>query len=172
MKITVIGKRGYEVKDEVKDWAESKFSKLEKFFKNEFDVKIVVEEKRAGINVEVTIVSLGVIYRAEVEHKDPLVAIDKCENMIDRQIRKNKTKLEKQLHNELPPLEIGEEVEEESEFNVVKSKTFTVKPMSVEEAILQMNLLRHTFFIFREAKSEKINLVYKRNDGDYGLIEI
>ena len=104
-------------------------------------------------------------------------AIDKIVDVIERQIRKNKTKLEKRIKkealNDLEMINGGnfDEGEDISEFDIVKTKRFIVKPMSVEEAILQMNLLGHSFYIFKKMKTNEMNIVYKRNDKKYAVIE-
>jgi putative sigma-54 modulation protein len=100
-------------------------------------------------------------------------ALDRAVYLIERQIRKNKTRLERRLRSgafEGGILETGEDFEEEAEFNI-RRKSFSIKPMSVEEAIMQMNLLGHEFFVFRDSKSEEICVVYKRHGNTYGLIE-
>lgn len=101
-------------------------------------------------------------------------SIDMVIDKLERQIRKNKTKLGRRIRQEsvVPDnFEIKEEIEEEQTFKIVKSKRFAIKPMDVEEAILQMNLLGHNFFVFSNADTEEVNVVYKRKDGNYGLIE-
>ena len=100
--------------------------------------------------------------------------MDKIIDDMERQIRKNKTRLEKKLKKDAF-VDMGVSdvpVEEETEFNIIKTKTFTTKPMSNEEAILQMNLLGHTFFVYKNSETEKNSIVYKRKDGNYGIIEI
>ena len=100
-------------------------------------------------------------------------SIDRVEDVLERQIRKQKTRLEKQLRSgAFEPLPEYSDIEEEEEFKVVKTKTYSAKPMSVEEAILQMNLLGHAFYIFNNAETMDKNVVYKRKDGNYGLIEL
>ena len=98
--------------------------------------------------------------------------MDKAEHAIDRQIRRNKTRLEKSIKREALVPEVEEApVEEEKEFNIIRTKTHSLKPMSAEEAILQMNLVGHEFFIFLNAETDSTDIVYKRKDGNYGLIE-
>ena len=115
------------------------------------------------------------IYRAEEEAGDMYSAIDRASEILERQIRKNKIRLEKNLRKSaFVPDVINDafyEVAEETDFNVVKTKRISVKPMEVEEAILQMNLLNHQFFVFKDGKTGGVNIVYKRKDGAYGLIE-
>jgi putative sigma-54 modulation protein len=101
-------------------------------------------------------------------------SIDAVIDKLERQIRKNKTKLGRRIHQEafVPDnFQIDEQIEEENSFKIMKSKRFAIKPMDVEEAILQMNLLGHNFFVFSNSETEEVNVVYKRKDGNYGLIE-
>ena len=114
--------------------------------------------------------------RAEAQQDDIYQAIDKVVDVIERQIRKNKTKLEKRIKREAVSdnaLLSGEifSDEEEEEFKVIKTKRFAVKPMSVQEAILQMNLLGHSFFVFKNQDTDEVNVVYKRKDGNFAVIE-
>ena len=113
--------------------------------------------------------------RAEVTGDDMYSCIDKAQDILERQIRKHKTRLSKRLQEGVlkqPDAFRPEvDVEEEKEFNVVRTKRFAVKPMPVEEAILQMNLLGHEFYMFSNAETNQVNVVYKRKDGNYGLIE-
>ena len=122
----------------------------------------------------IPIYSNNTIFRVEQVTSDMYVTMDKIIDDMERQIRKNKTRLEKKLRKDAF-VDMGVSdvpVEEETEFNIIKTKTFTTKPMSSEEAILQMNLLGHTFFVYKNAETEKNNIVYKRKDGNYGIIEI
>ena len=131
-----------------------------------------VEKSRQKI--EATIYHRNTIFRVEQVTSDMYVTMDKIIDDMERQIRKNKTRLEKRLRKDAF-VDVGVynvPIEEETEFNIIKTKTFTTKPMSNEEAILQMNLLGHTFFVYKNAETEKNNIVYKRNDGNYGIIEI
>ena len=127
--------------------------------------------------IEATIYAAGMMYRAEASDKEILAAIDKIVDVIERQIRKNKTRLSKKIKRDatldanLISGATYTEGEETKEFEVVKTKRFTVKPMSVEEAILQMNLLGHTFFVFKNQETDEMNVVYKRKDGKYAVIE-
>ena len=172
MKINISG-RHMNVTDDVRDWAEKKFAKLDKYFRREAEADLTFSTQKHGnfIKLEATIVHRGMVYRTEVENHDVLSVIDKSVEVIDRQIRKHKTKLEKKFHS--GAFEDFQEMEEniEHSYAVVKSMKFPIKPMSVEEAILQMDLIGHEFFMFRNSDDEEINVVYKRKNGDYGLIE-
>ncbi|MCD6322153.1 MAG: ribosome-associated translation inhibitor RaiA [Clostridiales bacterium] len=172
MKISISG-RHMDVTDDVRAWAEKKFSKLEKYFKQEAEAQLTFITMKHGsmVKLEATIHHRGWVYRAETVDHDEVTVIDKAVEVIDRQIRKNKTKLEKKFHSgAFDNLDAGDGYEQ-SNHEIVKSKKFPIKPMSVEEAVLQMDLIGHEFFMFRNAEDEEINVVYRRKDGKYGLIE-
>jgi putative sigma-54 modulation protein len=166
----------------IAEWAQSKFNKLDKYFKDDtLSTLFLCSEKGDKYRAEgsITTNSSTLIFRAESVHADPLVAIDNVVKSITRQIAKNKTRLSKSLRDgslssPIPVEDTGTETEEaeEREFKIVRNKRFDIKPMSPEEAILQMNLLGHEFFLFQEATTLKTNLVYKRRAGDYGLIVV
>lgn len=175
MKFTIIGRK-IEVKNKVKDYVEKKLSKLDKFFKEEAEARVVLGKIKDNDYIEASIYAAGMIYRAEVTDADMFAAIDKIIDVIERQIRKNKTRLEKKIKKEaLDDIMINggnfDDEEDNSEFDIVKTKRFIVKPMSVEEAILQMNLLGHSFFIFKNMDTDEMNIVYKRKDKKYAVIE-
>ena len=166
MKFTFTCKK-VPLNDSVKDYAEKKISKLDRYFPEEAEafVTFAVEKKNRCV-VELTIRSQnGTLFRAQEEDRDGDMrgAIDEAVNFIDRRIRKNKTRLAKNLRAEALVPEVP------AEFDV--AERFTVKPMSTEEAILQMNLLDHSFYVFRNVETETISVVYRRNNGGYGLIE-
>mgnify|MGYP000358439039 CR=1 FL=1 len=177
MKFTFTCKK-IALNDSIKEYAEKKISKLDKYFPEEADafVTFAVEKKNRCV-VELTIrAANGTLFRAVCEDPDGDMrgAIDEATAQIERKIRKNKTRLAKNLRAEAVLPELPEEFEahEEGTFDIVRTKRFTVKPMSVEEAILQMNLLGHSFFAFRDEDANgAFALVYRRYDGDYGLIE-
>lgn len=158
--------------DNEKAIIEKKLRKLDKFFDDEVQAFITLSRKRERQILELTISSGGMIYRSEVEAESFLHAIDPAVNIIDRQIRKNKTRLEKRLREGAftPDADISEWVDEEKEFKIHR-KNFNLKPMSSEEAILQMNLLGHEFFVYEDQDSAEVCVVYRRKDGEYGLIE-
>ena len=158
--------------DNEKEIIEKKLRKLDKFFDDEVQAFVTLSRKREHQILELTISSRGMIYRSEVEAESFLHAIDPAVNIIDRQIRKNKTRLEKRLREGAfaPSPDSTETVDEEKEFRIHK-KNFALKPMSAEEAILQMNLLGHEFFVYEDQESADVNVVYRRKDGEYGLIE-
>ena len=167
--------RNFNFTDDLKAYAEKKLSKLDKYFRSDAETSITAKTERAYCCLEVTVRSGSMLLRAACRDTDVFRAIDDAEATIDRQIRKNKTRLERRLRDgafdSIP--EIDEpDFEEEHEFEIVRTKRFSVKPMTVEEAILQMNLLNHEFFVFKNAADdERFSVVYKRRDGGYGLIE-
>ena len=173
MKITFTGKQnGFP--GQYVSAAEKKLSKFDRIFKDGATATVKCCKKGNLESVELTISSNGTLYRSEKQAETVLNALDNTIEAIERQIRKNKTRLEKRLREGI--FEKGAEIidlpveEEQGEFEI-KTKKFAFKPMSVEEAILQMNLLGHTFFVFENDKTEKVNVVYCRTDGGYGLIE-
>ena len=172
MKINIIG-RQMNVWDEMKLIIESKLDKLSKYFTDECSATVTLSSKHNKKCLEITIVSAGTIFRSEIQDETFRNALDRAVAAIERQIRKNKTRLSKRLRADAFDYGIfdtGEDFEEEPEFKI-RQKRFTLKPMSVEEAIMQMNLLEHEFFVFKDASTEEVCVVYKRQDGDYGLIE-
>jgi len=176
MKCTFACKR-VTLNDSIKEYAEKKISKLERYFREEDTTAFVTfaVEKDHLCSVEVTIRGGGTIFRAQTEAPDGDMrgAIDAAVGYIERQILKNKTRLSKRLRSEgFPPSVPADdfEVAEEKEFHIVRTKHFSVKPMSPEEAILQMNLLDHSFFVFRSSEDDTLSIVYCRKNGGYGLI--
>ena len=176
MKFKIIGRR-YDVTDKIRDYVEKKLGKLDKFFKDESEARVVIGTIKDNDYIEATIYAAGMMYRAEASDKEILAAIDKIVDVIERQIRKNKTRLSKKIKRDatldanLISGATYTEGEETKEFEVVKTKRFTVKPMDAEEAVMQMEMLGHSFFVFRNAHSYEINVFYKRKDGTYGLID-
>ena len=175
MKFTFTTKK-VDLSDSVKDYAEKKISKLDRYFKAEADAYVTFSvEKNNRCVVEVTIRGGNTLFRAQEENRDGNMraAIDAAQEYIDRQIRKNKTRLEKRLRQgafDPSALAAEPEVDEEREFKIVREKHFAVKPMSPEEAILQMNLLDHSFFLFRCESDNGLCIVFSRKNGGYGLI--
>ena len=175
MKFNIIGRK-MTVSEKKEDYITKKIGKLDKFFKTEPEARIVIGSEKDKEYIEATIYSDGFMVRAEAEQDDIFSAIDKVVDIIERQIRKNKTKLEKKIKRDVlsdNTLLSGElfSDEEDGEFKVIKTKRFSVKPMSVQEAILQMNLLGHNFFVFKNEETDEMNVVYKRKDGNFAIIE-
>ena len=175
MKFTFTCKK-ISLNDSVKEYAEKKISKLDRYFQEDAEafVTFAVEKKNRCV-VELTIRSAnGTLFRAQEEDPDGDMrgAIDAVVNFIERRIRKNKTRLAMNLRAEALAPEVPEfEVAEDAEYEIVRTKRFAVKPMTTEEAILQMNLLGHAFYVFRSVDSGTVCVVYRRNNGGYGLIE-
>ena len=162
MKVNIIG-RQINVWDEMKVIIESKLKKFDKYFNDECSATATLSCRHNQKCLEITIVASGTIFRSEVEDETFRNALDRAVYLIERQIRKNKTRLERRLRSgafENVMLDSGEDFEEEKEFEI-RRKSFSIKPMSVEEAIMQMNLLEHEFFVFKDATTEEICVVYK-----------
>lgn len=171
MKVNIIG-RQMNVWSEMKETIDTKLKKLDKYFSDECTATVTLSSKPAYKRLEITIAASGILFRSEVEDETFRTALDRAIYSIERQIRKNKTRLQKKLRQgafEGGIVETNEDLEEEKEF-IIREKTFPLKPMSVEEAIMQMNLLEHGFFVFKNDKTGDVCVVYKRRDGDYGLI--
>lgn len=162
----------------VHDYAEKKVGKLERYFRTEPDASVVFSVEKGRNNVEVTVRAGGTILRAAESTSDMLASIDAAVADMERQLRKNKARLEKRLRKDAFVRSVEETEtsfvpeEPEEEFTIVRTKRFPIKPMSVEEAVLQMNLLDHTFFAFKNEDAEgAFAVVYRRQNGGYGLIE-
>ncbi len=164
--------RQMRVYDSVKETAEKKLAKFDKFFGGEAEMDITFSMPNGLEMVEITIRSQGMVFRAE-EAKDTFAnSIDSATEALERQIRKNKTRLQKRIKVEAFDIideDLSDPVDEEYVQNV-RTKTFPFKPMGVEEAILQMNMLGHDFFVFKDAETLETCVVYKRKRGGYGLI--
>ena len=165
--------RKVELGKEKKDMLIKKIDKLGKFFDEEASADIVVAEQKDKMIVEVTIRTADMIYRAEERNEEVYNAADDVVASVTRQIRKNKTRLAKKLREGVSREfdVLFDAPEEEADIKIVKTKTHHVKPMSAEEEVLQMNLLGHNFFVFTNAKTNTTDIVYRRKDGNYGLIE-
>jgi len=173
----VFTEKKVNIPDHVHAYAEKKVGKLERYFKGEAEATIVFSVEKGRNNAEVTIHSGSTIIRVAESSYDMFVTIDAAVASIERQLRKNKTRLEKRLRKDAFDRMTQAEGSysaaepEEAPFEVVRTKRFFFRPMTVEEAILQMNLVGHTFFAFRnEDAGGAFSVVYKRNDGGYGVI--
>lgn len=175
MTFTFTGKK-MDVSDELREYAERKIGKIDRLFRTESDASVTFSFGRGRYTAEVTIRNNGMIYRVSEVTSDMYASIDSAVAAIERQVRKNKTRLEKKLRDgaferTTAPVEYDDEPEEEGEFRIVRAKRFSIKPMTPQEAILQMDLLGHEFFAFRnEEEDGAFAIVYKRKDGDYGMI--
>lgn len=177
MKITVIG-RQMNVYDEMKDLIERKLAKFDKYFSGEADAVVTLSCKHNEKNLEITISAANTLFRSEVGAETFRSALDDAISAIERQIRRNKTRVARRLrtggidiHPEdlLTPEDVLDAEDEEPE-EIIRTKTFPIKPMTPEEAILQMNLLGHQFFVFNNGETGQTCVVYSRRDGAYGLI--
>ena len=172
MKITITGRK-IEVTEGLKSYTSKKLTKLDKFFDDESAAQVTLSVQKDHHIIEITVYHGGMIFRAEVRDSDMYAAIDRVIDVLERQIRKQKTRLEKKLKGGAFDTPEGFiDYDEEPEFKIVKTKRYDNKPMSVDEAILQMNLLGHEYYIFNNSENNDKNVVYKRKDGNYGLIEL
>ena len=157
-------------------YAEKKVMKLARFFEGDAEALVVFSVEKNRNNVELTVRGAGTLFRAHESTSDMFASIDAAVGTIEGQIRKNKTRLARRLKKDAF-VRTAEETsfvpeEEEEDLSIVKIKKFPIQPMSREEAVLQMNLLNHSFFAFRDEQNDgAFSIVYKRNDGGYGLIE-
>lgn len=175
MKYNIRGNK-VTVTDSIKDYIQTKLGKLDKYFENpeELTANVVIRVKGIDQIVEVTIPAKKIILRGEEHNKDLYAAIDIVSEKIERQIRKNKTRMKKRKNKDtiVEGIILDFETEEPQEDKkIVKRKIVEMKPMSEEEAILQMDLIDHDFFIFKDESTNEIAVVYKRSDNDYGIIE-
>ena len=164
----------------IHNYAEKKVGKLDRFFKEDATAAITFSVEKDRNKVEITIRSNGTIFRVSESTSDMRASIDAAVTTLERQIRKNKTRLEKRLRqgafervvDEAELSSFTPDEPEEGDYEIVRTKKFPIKPMTVEEAILQMNLLEHNFFAFKDEDADgAFAVVYRRNDGGYGLIE-
>ncbi len=169
MKYTIRGQK-LEVTDAIRDYAISKIDKMEKYFENpdEVSVKVVFSIRGREQKVEITINSINFDLRSEVSHSDMYAAIDLAVDKLEQQMRKFKSKL---MSKDRVEIVYDDIIDDDDLEEVVKRKKVYLKPMDEEEAIMQMELLGHTFFVFKDIKTEKVNVLYKRLDGAYGVIE-
>nr|WP_300170162.1 ribosome-associated translation inhibitor RaiA [uncultured Flavonifractor sp.] len=164
--------------NKVHAYAEKKVGKLDRYFKADTEAAIVFSVEKDRNNVELTIRSGSTIIRVAESTSDMFATIDAAVSSVERQLRKNKSRLEKRLRQDAFSRSVDmEEISsfapetDEEEFKIVRTKRFPIKPMTVDEAVLQMNLVDHTFFAFKDIDQDgRFAVVYKRNDGDYGLI--
>ncbi|MBR2901443.1 MAG: ribosome-associated translation inhibitor RaiA [Clostridia bacterium] len=170
MKIRIITKK-FTLTDDVREWVEKKLAKFDKFFSEDTEATVALMSTKIGERVEVTIYRNGSIFRSEIADKDYKCALDTAMENIERQIRKNRTRLEKKLYVKKEAFENETIPETEEELSVVKTKKFEMRAMTVDEAILQMNLLQHSFYMFLNSETGIYNVVYQRADGGYGVIE-
>ncbi len=172
MKFIIVGKN-IDVTDGLKTAVEDKIGKLEKYFTPETEVHVTLSVEKERQKIEVTIPVKGNIIRSEQVSNDMYVSIDLVEEIIERQLKKYKTKLveQKQSNNFFKQEYIERDFPEEEEIKIIRSKKFDIKPMYPEDACIQMELLGHSFYVFCNAETDQVNVVYKRKGNTYGLIE-
>ena len=167
---TVFNLRKVELDEKQKKIIEKKLTRLDKFFSAEAAAVVTVSKIRENFSVEVTVTEKGMYFRAERTNKNPTACVDEIIDILIRQIRKNKTRLEKRLYQG-EPLDFDNEFYDEESYNIIKHKVVDLEPMDAEEAILEMNMLGHSFFMYLDEVTKKICVVYRRHDGDYGILE-
>ncbi|MGI6358014.1 MAG: ribosome hibernation-promoting factor, HPF/YfiA family [Bacillota bacterium] len=174
MQITVRGKN-VEITDALRDYATKKVGRLQKYVDRPLDATVTLVVERDRHKVEVTATVNGLILRGEESSPDMYASIDLVIDKLEKQVERYKTRIARRLRSEDPKAgrlsEPAPLPEEEDGPQIVRSKRFPIKPMAVEEAIMQMNLLQHDFFVFSDAETEQFAVLYRRKDGNYGLIE-
>ena len=172
MRITISGKN-IEVTAGLRQAVEDKLSKLERYFTPETDILVTLSVEKERQKIEVTIPVKGNIIRSEQVSNDMYVSIDLVEEVIERQLKKYKNKIvdQKQSSGNFQKEYVEKEVEDDEEVKIIRTKRFGMKPMYPEDACVQMELLGHNFFVFQNAETEEVNVVYKRKGSTYGLIE-
>ena len=172
MKITISGKN-IDVTEGLKAAVNEKLGKLEKYFTPDTNVIVTLSVEKERQKIEITIPMKGNIVRAEQVSDDMYVSIDLVEEIIERQLRKYKNKIVDQQQSavSLSKAFVEEDIEDDEEIKIIRSKRFAMKPMDPEEACVQMELLGHSFYVFLNSETEQVNVVYKRKGNTYGLIE-
>ena len=173
MKFVIVGRNGFNVTDHLKEAIEEKLGKLDRFFSKETQVHVTLSVEKERQKIEVTIPVKGRIIRSEQVSTDMYVSIDLVEEVIERQLKKYKGKLidKKQSAGSFTQDYIENDFGMEEEIQIQKTKKFDIKPMYPEDACVQMELLGHNFFVFVNAESDQVAVVYKRKGNTYGLIE-
>lgn len=171
MKIIVTGKN-IAISEKIQDAIDKKFEKLGKYFADDIQAKVIIHPEKSKVKMEATIVTKGTIFRAEDVSQDVFDCIDIVADKLLKQLTKYKGKLMKRNKSkESVRFEMLPEIEPADSGELVKTKKFELAPMTTEEAIMQMEMLQHNFFVFLDAETNTVNVVYKRNDEDYGLLE-
>ncbi len=172
MKFIIIG-RNIDVTEGLKSAVQEKLGKLERYFTPETEIHVTLSVEKDRQKIEVTIPVKGNIIRSEQVSSDMYVSIDLVEEVIERQLRKYKTKIvnQQQAGGNFQKEFVEDEFLEDEEVNIIRTKKFGIKPMYPEDACVQMELLGHNFYVFRNAETDEVNVVYKRKGNTYGLIE-
>lgn len=171
MKFIISGKN-IEVTDGLRDAVQEKIGKLSRYFTDSTEIIVTMSVEKDRQKIEVTIPMKGNIVRAEQVSNDMYVSIDLVEEVIERQLRRYKNKIvERKQSGGFTPEFIEDDIDEEEPVKIIRTKKFAMKPMDAEEACIQMELLGHNFFVFRNADTDEVNVVYKRKGNTYGVIE-
>ena len=172
MKFIIIG-RNIDITEGLKSAVQEKLGKLERYFTPETEIHVTLSVEKDRQKIEVTIPVKGNIIRSEQVSSDMYVSIDLVEEVIERQLRKYKTKIvnQQQAGGNFQKEFVEDEFLEDEEVNIIRTKKFGIKPMYPEDACVQMELLGHNFYVFRNAETDDVNVVYKRKGNTYGLIE-
>lgn len=170
MKVTITSKN-FNASERVKNHIEEKFEKLDKYFSTDITANIMLSQEKNHQKIEATINAGGTIFRAEETADDLYESVDKIIDKLSTQMSRFKSKLVKKHKGGGLKYEAIPEYEKEEEIQVVKTKKFELVPMEVDEAIVQMELLQHTFYVFVNVETDSVNVVYKRQDGNYGVLE-
>lgn len=171
MRVNITG-RNVKVSDHLKDTIEKKVQKLGKYFSDDIDADVILTEEKNHKKTEVTIKAKGMIFRAEDKADEFYDGIDNVVSKLSSQMSRFKTKLQKK-HKDAKTFDFAAipEAEEAEELAVTRTKKFELTPMTVDEAVLQMEMLEHNFYVFLNMETDTVNVVYKRNEKDYGLLE-
>ena len=168
----IITTKNFSASENLKDTIEKKMAKLGKYFTDDIEANVMVSGEKGRQKVETTINARGMIFRAEESTNDVYESVDRVVDKLSVQMSRFKTKLQRKTTNKSLIYESIPEFEEESfEAEVVKTKRFDLEPMLADEAIVRMEMLQHTFFVFLNMETDSVNVVYKRKDGGYGLLE-
>lgn len=167
MKMTCVTKK-LSLSEKEKQIIEKKLQKLNKFFTDEAEAILTFTVLREEVTVEVTVKDHGMLFRGERSAVDKMLALDEIIDLLIRQVRKNKTRLSKSLPYDAPDFDPWEDGEDD--YQLVRTKEIFLRPMDLDEAIMQMNLLDHNFFMFLDSETDRVSVVYRRKDGQYGLL--
>ena len=168
----VYASKDMAISESLKSRVEKKLNKMDRYFREEPEATVRFKVQKGARNIaEITVNASGVILRAEESSNDMYLSIDRAVDKLESQLRRHRTKLEKRIRtSELEPV-VEAPVYEEQNYDIVRRKKFSVKPMSIEDAITQMELLGHDFFLFMNEEDERMNVLYRRHDGSYGLLQ-
>lgn len=167
-----INAKNYVVKDYMKEEIEKSLSKLDKFFTDDTRVVVTVNGRKNGFKVDINVNVINNVLKSEVEDRNLTTAVDMCIDKLERQLQKYKTRLRKRDNDSIRFDNIMDSSEPTEVYNIVKNKTFELVPMTAQEACFQLELLEHTFYVFLNSETNTVNVVYKREDGDFGLIDV